>query len=318
MKLILGLPCLAATSINYLCTKSTCEIDNNIQTRELLETELEIIQSYAFSIIEDLLKQNIDQVGNLSLKKLRDELGTIHWRAIQNSYIAPQGRIAGFRYNVEDRSVDFQVDTLNELLIRIDGKRTLDMILLHECLGALGYKDEDYEISALLSALNLLNINEIQEVKTSLKPFVFDLYKNARSPNGPLRLHLDKNSQNILKKGGSTTGGGGGDPLMMRLKTLMIKLMLDQKEDLNALKFILNKTRLERPIIYTEAIQSGLDVVDKYPLSFERFLRSVRETKMEERSILLIRISDQSPLESIEKNLFIFFQQNYPEFFKRD
>lgn len=67
MKLLVGLPSLAATSINYICTKSTCEIDNKIQTRELLETELEIVQSFAFSNIEDNLKQNIDQVGNLSL-----------------------------------------------------------------------------------------------------------------------------------------------------------------------------------------------------------------------------------------------------------
>lgn len=316
--LLAGLPSIEASSIRVHCAKSGCEIDNKIQPRELLETELEIVQMYAFSIIENLLKKNISQVGNLSLYKFRDELREIRWRAIQGSYIAPQGRMGGFRYNVEEQAVEFEVDAWNNLLNKKNGKSILGMTLLHESLGALGYKDEDYEVSALLSALSSMSLSEIQEVNTVLASFEFDLSKNTRSPKGPLRLNNDKFSEVILAKGGSTTGGGGGDPIMMRLKALVVREILSQKEDAKALKFILNKTRLERPIIYFEAIQSGLDEVDQYPLTYERFLRSVRETKTAERSILLIRISENSPLQSIEHHILNFFKLSYPEYFKRD
>lgn len=192
------------------------------------------------------------------------------------------------------------------------------MTLLHESLGALGYKDEDYEISAFFSALSLLSAAEIQEVGTLLSSFEFDLSKNTRSPNGPLRVHDDKYSEMILVAGGSTTGGGGGDPIMLRLKALVIRLLLIQKEDVKAFKFIINKTRFERPIIYSEAIRSGLDEVDQYPLSYEKFLRSIRETKMKEKSILLIRISGNSPLQNLEEHVLFFLKLNYPEVFKRN
>lgn len=195
--LLAGLPSIEASSIRVHCAKSGCEIDNKIQPRELLETELEIVQMYAFSIIENLLKKNISQVGNLSLYKFRDELREIRWRAIQGSYIAPQGRMGGFRYNVEEQAVEFEVDAWNNLLNKKNGKSILGMTLLHESLGALGYKDEDYEVSALLSALSSMSLSEIQEVNTVLASFEFDLSKNTRSPKGPLRLNNDKFSEEI-------------------------------------------------------------------------------------------------------------------------
>lgn len=65
--LLVGFSSLANTSIRVNCAKFGCEIDNKIQPRELLDAELEVVQTHAKSIIEELLKHKIDQVGNLSL-----------------------------------------------------------------------------------------------------------------------------------------------------------------------------------------------------------------------------------------------------------
>lgn len=316
--LLASLPSLAGNSIRALCANNRCEIDNKIQSRELLATELELVQIYMYSVIEELLKKGIVQVGNLSLKNLRDEFSTIRWRTIQGSYIAPQGRMAGFRYLVEERVVEFEVNAWNDLVNKKNGNSILGMILLHEGLGALGYKDEDYEISALLSALSLFNAAEIQDVNAGLISFEFDLSKNERSPKGSLRVQTDEYSSMILAKGGSTTGGGGGDPIMMRLKALVIKLLLGRKEETKALKFILNKVRLERPILYSEAIRGTLDEINQFPLSYENFLRSIHETKVAQRSTLLIRISELSPLQDLELHILNFLKLNHPGFFKRN
>lgn len=156
----------------------------------------------ARDIPEFLIASGYEKIGNFSLAKFIKELDSVHYEVTSEREYA-QGRTY-LKYDVEKKTVYFPA-TLD--LSGAEGP----LILLHESLGALGYIDDNYQIS---NSLYLLydESNSHHLAKDSrifaLPEFQSSFIQTQRVSN-PTSV---QNSLNALARGGSNGVGGGGDP----------------------------------------------------------------------------------------------------------
>ena len=158
--------------------------------------------------VDILLKRGITKIGKLNLKKLSKELNTVEWRTFEYGFLRGSGgnRTTSI-YLVKERMVVINTLALENLL----GKPIhVFSWMLHEGLGALGYSDENYELSASIS---FLAENPLLASKSSIE-YVQDHFQIiARS----------KVDRLYATSGGSTVVGGGGDAIIIELKQLLLK-----------------------------------------------------------------------------------------------
>lgn len=303
---------IKATKITYICNSSGCHIENKIKDIELDQTTKKILTDRSKTIVHLLLAKGIESVSGLSLSLLSSELDAIKWHIVSDGYLAPQGRLTGFMYNVENKEVFIQADMIKNISENQVLQQAVSLIFLHESLGALGYLDEDYEISAFLNALTYLDENQLAKNSSFFKSNFLKTEKRQTSPSGPIRTNADMNTQYILAKGGSTTIGGGGDPLMALIKSKVIALTLQENEPVIILKKILS-IRFERPVTYFDKTQTGLAEIRHYPLSFEDFTKSVSISLTNNRTIIILNADETSPLYKIEWHFLSYIKKIAPE-----
>ena len=143
-------------------------LDNSLRDKALSEDGQKAFRSVARLMVNLLLENKIESVAGLDLRKLSAELGTVQFFSITHGNPMAQGRM-GHMYDVRNRSVRIQPSILLKDANTFYGKASSQVVILHESLGALGYLDDHYEISSVISALALhLSMRKMSDVKVSL------------------------------------------------------------------------------------------------------------------------------------------------------
>lgn len=299
----------AGQSVTYACGHQGCQIKNEIQTRILQDDLKAQIVAIIKRPIQSLLNKKINQLSGLPLQKILEDVSSVRFKILSEGYFAPQGRFGGFMYNVEEKTVFGHIETFKEMFSGT-GMKTMEGILLHETLGALGYYDDDYQISSTLMALDMLTEPEVTASLVVISKIALNWTKRAISPAGQLRETTGVQTKAILVAGGSTTAGGGGDPLMSLIKTRLIAHALKKQESSEMLNRIINDLRLERPLGYEDFQKNRLKPIRSYPLSYDDFLLSVQSTTDSNRLTLLLGIEGYfAPVLNIEMHLLNYLKK---------
>ncbi|MFN8790734.1 MAG: hypothetical protein ACK5Y2_04685 [Bdellovibrionales bacterium] len=165
-----------------------------------------ILKQYSQVLPQMLVAEGVQTVGDLNIKKLSQELEKVQWEVTQQ--IIPEGsgkpRFA-CNYFVSKRVVCNSMAT---------SPAVLPLVTLHEALGALGYLDEDYEISSALA------VHALSKRRAPI-PGVSD-----RSFQGPRRTQ----DQVYQSQRGGTSVGGGGDSVGITVKTFAIAALASNLE----------------------------------------------------------------------------------------
>lgn len=295
----------SADMIPYVCNWRGCKIENKLVYLEAKDHILEVLQSFSSEPIRRLLKSGtggLTKPAADSLTGLMRDLDQVKFYIVANGYVAPQGRISGFKYLVESKSVYLTMGAFET--IASYGREVAEGILLHEALGALGYVDDDYQISALLMALS----RHSGVVPLGLQSYLFNLEERASSPVGPIRRIEPGREYDILAGGGSTESGGGGDALMAFVKSMVIQTLVNDQATASTIINILQNLRLENQIVAPfSSASSDQPPVIVYPLSSEDFLRSVSIEFLDPKCIYLIsrmsRLGSRTTLPHLHKNV---------------
>ena len=178
------------------------------ETVEMSGTPNQIFRVLSGKHVEILLDRGISKIGKLNLKKLSKELNTVEWRTFEIGFLLGSGgnRLTSV-YVVEDRMVIINSLSFENLI----GKPVhLYSWALHEGLGALGYNDENYELSASISFL----AENSQLANHSSNITIKDHFQ---------KIDRSKVGLTYASSGGSTVVGGGGDAIIIELKQLLLK-----------------------------------------------------------------------------------------------
>lgn len=164
----------------------------------------------------NLLLSEIDQVS-------------VYINPTNRAIIGSGNRIGGVYFN-EEKKVIINLSLLN-ILTGASTRTAMSLIgsevlLIHEFLGALGYPDENYEISShlymrsahwdygnnLIEASEKMLVNHLEKNSKRLENISFD----GELKVGPLAL---------AGNGSSTGVGGGGDPASAAIKMLLFSML---------------------------------------------------------------------------------------------
>lgn len=174
--------------------------------------------------VQKVIDKGYTKIKQLDLKKLLSELEEVEWRTFAYGFLSGSGgkRFTSV-YFVEDKMVVINMMSLQNLV----GKPVpLYSWALHEAMGALGYNDENYELSSSISFIANSDLEQapknFEAVKTNFK----SVPRTAKN-------------QSYSGDGGSTVIGGGGDAsmielkqkLLMRLKTWVLRNNMNVSED---------------------------------------------------------------------------------------
>lgn len=163
--------------------------------------------------VEMAMELGYEKIGKLKLNKLLGELETVEWRTFDLGFLSGSGgKRTTSIYMVKDTMVVINLHALQNL---VGQPVPLYSWALHEALGALGYDDENYELSSSISFL-ANNKNEGFENLTSI-----DFIKHNFSS-----VKRSKYEKTYLMAGGSTVVGGGGDAVLIQLKQLLLQRYL--------------------------------------------------------------------------------------------
>lgn len=171
---------------------------------------LKLFAAQSLAIPEKLIAIKKTKVGQLDIEQLLAEIKTLTW--MENAagvFQAGSGETrTGAIYDVEKRTI-----TLNSGRAQFEPKDTMSIASLHEALGALGYIDENYQLSLLLKIHSLTD----QERSTIFDEQDFNR-ENIRF------LNLEKRTKNFkyVMAGGATSVGGGGDGIVVQLKWYLL------------------------------------------------------------------------------------------------
>jgi len=157
------------------------------------------------------LKLGVKNIGSLSLDKFRKDIESVNLVVVQNGVQAiGTGQFTirmGSVYYTESKSI-----YLNQESFRWDSRAVPNLI--HEFLGALGYTDENYQISTILLSekpqLYLKRIPDVGSFGSKLK----------KTPQSRV-FHYDK-GESSKNSGGTTVVGGGGDEVLLNAKVYML------------------------------------------------------------------------------------------------
>jgi hypothetical protein len=162
--------------------------------------------------LEKVINRGISKIGNLDLTNLYYELDSVEWRLCERGFLTGSGGIRTTSiYLVEQKMVVVNFFSLQNLMNK---PVPLPGWALHEALGALGYNDENYEMS---SAITFITENP------ELDNFTLLSYVKENF----LSVIQAKKNQMYVASGGSTVVGGGGDAVIIQLKQILLKRYLE-------------------------------------------------------------------------------------------
>jgi hypothetical protein len=188
-----------------------------------------------------LVKYGVSTIGDFNVAAYLKEIKEKVVYKVVDDTESVQGR-RFLRYDVNSKTV-----SIPKLLNGDVDALELGFIMTHETLGALGYVDDNYQMSTSLFLLgSLLEKSEFVDPR--------DLEAN---PNflAPFKVSLRKTNpvvtENFLARGGVTGAGGGGDPHSAFAKFLMVELYLGANNpyfvlhDIDGAAWIINHVGIE-------------------------------------------------------------------------
>lgn len=165
------------------------------------------LEKIALALPEKLSARKIEKVGDLSISEVMKETKGLHWKVVQDVLFAGSGgRRASSIFLTESRTV-----FINALYWRQTGAEVKPILLLHEALGAIGFDDEEYQLSLGLWLLSQNSRVSLSPEKTPWLTHFADLRRSSRTP------------KYIQLAGGATGVGGGGDQFELTLKMGLLK-----------------------------------------------------------------------------------------------
>lgn len=180
------------------------------------------LSSKATQIIDVIISSGrYSKLGDLDLVALRKEILTVKWRAyIGKSFsIGNKGARSSAVYSVERRLVVVSREewfTMDEA-IRME-------IALHEALGALGYRDEKYQITTCLTLLASLIFSEENKYLVEsqiIASKLSSLWSVAIASHSIMEIPKTDKSP-VMLAGGISLTGGGGDEFGITMKYLAL------------------------------------------------------------------------------------------------
>ncbi len=169
--------------------------------------QLPDFKSIALNSVQTLINQGYRNFGQLDLQKFFRDIQSVEVTYV--AFLRYQSRSGTERasacWRVQGRNRSIRV---NHWMWAYTESTDRSTISLHEFLGAFGFQDEHYEISAALSILS-------QSSESTLQPELIPSLRNIRR------------GQQLA--GGSVTGvGGGGDWIASKMKLAMYRMGLDE------------------------------------------------------------------------------------------
>ena len=177
---------------------------------------LKEIQNYIVALPELTVSKIIDrgfsQIGALDLRQLKHELNTVHWEVVVNVPVASSGdyQRSSAVYMIGPKRVIVNMTSLVRTFS--DKHNRLDVLLLHEALGALGIVDEHYQVSSVISYLSS------QDNIKSLESKISDASQILN------QIERRQTEATYTTDGGVTVVGGGGDLKVASLKVRCLEL----------------------------------------------------------------------------------------------
>jgi len=149
-------------------------------------------------------------------------------------------------YNAEERMV-----FVNPLqLLETSNLEVRATLLVHEYLGALGYLDENYELTVPLS--------RIANLQTGDALFIDALEKFPKRES--LAIDYAKDNRNYLAKGGGSSGvGGGGDATTIMIKSLFTDLGYLKLVRKAAVQLAMDVSKLDLEKVRKTALRIGIE-----------------------------------------------------------
>lgn len=178
-------------------------------------------------LLTPLEKGMSPQIGWVDLRKLSSEIEgiDIYFNSSKELVVGSVNRVGAVNWT-ESKSVVFNSSLLNEAYATgygsVFSSMGVETIMLHEALGALGYPDENYELSTHLYMRSLpqdYGPETIQLTQKSLENF--------------LKENPHRRVENTTFKRGTSTGvGGGGDPVSAAIKLTAMSFIFANRENL--------------------------------------------------------------------------------------
>lgn len=175
--------------------------------------------------IDKLLSFNINRVGKLNLVTLSKELDEVEWKTFDLGFlIGSGGNRTTSIYFVETKTVVLNTMSLSELQNK---PVSLFSWTLHEGMGALGYQDENYELSSSIAFLaENTSLEDLNAAKEGLESnFTQDKIIRAK-----------ENRTYKMASGSGTVVGGGGNAIALELKKKLMQRLMAKTKNKKALK----------------------------------------------------------------------------------
>jgi hypothetical protein len=162
------------------------------------------------------------KIGELDLVALRKEMKTVKWRAYVGKpiVVGPGGSRSTAVYSVKQRLVVVSREEWFEM-----DEAIRQLISLHEGLGALGYRDEKYQITLSISLLaSLLFADEFQYLAESqiITKNLGSLWSTALSSRPVTDLQKTDQTPVYILAGGVSLTGGAGDEHGISIKAMAL------------------------------------------------------------------------------------------------
>lgn len=255
----------------------------SVSEREFSDSLQKNFEAIAGLHINLLLESKINFVGEFDLKKFILEIPTVKYELV-NYPLYTQGRY-GHRYYVEEKKVYINQLIINQFLSPLFIIET-QLIILHETLGALGYNDEIYEISASIIALSSYLQSDLQKNLNSTKTYAnqFSISASQRTSNSELEYNTlspfqQKNNEYyqllMAEGGGISEGGGGGSSSGALIKANLLLNQISQNSSIELINFFINHFGIE--IFNSQTNDKGIYFVCPYNVeSFKEYSKLSR------------------------------------------
>lgn len=216
----------------------------------------------AMKLVLDRIR--IKRAGWLDFEKIKNEINNVKVCVnLSTKPIYGSGVRTGSVYLTEEKTIIFNLVRYKAVDNQTQGADMgLALNMLHEFLGALGYPDENYEITSFVY-LNVQADYFGDEVVSSVQESFVSAIKDTQMRKLNIRSEL-------TARGGASGVGGGGDSVLIPLKSFSLVLLLMNKDYFE----LIFKRKLDFKKISRYLIEQQLEPVDgrtKYLIQKETF-----------------------------------------------
>lgn len=195
--------------------------------------------------ITGLIRDGVSQVGDLNLIQLKKEMEAIACTVNFGPTIKSADGLRQSAVNYPSRK---------EIVFNIPQGRhqeiTPDSLIVHEALGALGYNDTNYQLTAALQSLNLRVYNGRQT--SNDKQYL----TSEDSKMGVIRLMQNRIFTNkVLRQGGADAGGGDFNGALTK-----VLMMLDLDNAISLDRILGRKSIVDYADIETFILTANIEV----------------------------------------------------------